>query len=197
MRTERTVRAGVMRYGLITLVAAAALCGCNMRGIPGLTTPELALSTPAPLPPPPLPTVPVRAGIPGAPVIPFERYTLDGGDQVRVVVFGQENLSRVYAVDGSGYISMTLVGGVRARALTTFQLASAIASSLKAKYVKDPKVTAEVVTYRPIFVLGEVKKAGQFAYVNGITVEMAVAIAEGYTERANQRKVRLTRRFGG
>jgi polysaccharide export outer membrane protein len=197
MRTERTVPAGVMRYGLITLIAAAALCGCNMRGIPGLTTPELALSTPAPLPPPPLPTVPVRAGIPGAPVIPFERYTLDSGDQVRVVVFGQDNLSRIYAVDGSGYISMTLVGGIRARGLTTFQLASAIAGSLKAKYVKDPKVTAEVVTYRPIFVLGEVKKAGQFPYVTGITVEMAVAIAEGYTERANQRKVRLTRRFGG
>jgi polysaccharide biosynthesis/export protein len=197
MRTERTVRAGVTRYGLIALIVVTALCGCTMRGIPGLTTPELALSTPAPLPPPSLPTVPVKAGIPGAPVVPFEHYTLDSGDQVRIVVFGQDNLSRVYAVDGSGYISMTLVGAVRARGLTTFQLASAIASSLKAKYVKDPKVTAEVVTYRPIFVLGEVKKAGQFPFVTGITVEMAVAIAEGYTERANQRKMRLTRRFGG
>ena len=71
---------------------------------------------------------------------------------------------------------MTLVGGVRARGLTTFQLASAIAGSLKAKYVKDPKVKAGVVIYRPIFVLGEVKKAGQFPFVNGITVEMAVAM---------------------
>ena len=74
---------------------------------------------------------------------------------------------------------MTLVGGVRARGLTTFQLASAIAGSLKAKYVKDPKVTAGVVIYRPIFVLGEVKKAGQFPFVNGITVEMAVATPSG------------------
>lgn len=63
--------------------------------------------------------------------------------------------------------------------------------------MEDPKATAEVVTYRPIFVLGEVKKAGQFPFVTGITVEMAVAIAEGYTKRSNQRKVRLTRRFGG
>ena len=116
---------------------------------------------------------------------------------MRVVVFGQENLSRVYGVDGAGYVSMVSLRGVHARGLTTFQLAAAIASSLKAKYVKDPKVTAEVVTYRQFFVFGEVKKARQFPFVSGPTVEMAVAIVEGYTERANQRKVRLTRRFGG
>ncbi|MGC2408521.1 MAG: SLBB domain-containing protein [Methyloceanibacter sp.] len=58
-------------------------------------------------------------------------------------------------------------------------------------------MTAEVVTYRQFFVFGEVKKARQFPFVSGLTVEMAVAIVEGYTERANQRKVRLTRRLGG
>ncbi|MGC1179837.1 MAG: polysaccharide biosynthesis/export family protein [Methyloceanibacter sp.] len=127
----------------------------------------------------------------------FERYTLDSGDRVRIVVFGQDNLSRVYGVDGSGYVSLPLGGAVRARGLTTLELASAIARGLRTSYVKDPKVTAEVETYRPIFILGEVKKARQFPYVNTMTVEMAGAIAEGYTERANQRKVRLTRRFGG
>jgi polysaccharide export outer membrane protein len=58
-------------------------------------------------------------------------------------------------------------------------------------------VTAEVETYRPVYVLGEVKKAGQFPYVSGMTVETAVAIAEGYTDRASLRKMRLTRKFGG
>jgi polysaccharide export outer membrane protein len=149
-----------------------------MRAIPGLRTPELALATPAPLPAPPLPTVPVRAGIPGAPVVPFERYMLDSGDRVRIVVFGQDNLSRVYGVDNSGYVALPLVGAERARGLTTGELAAAIARGLSAKYVKDPKVTAEVETYRPVFVLGEVKKAGQFPYVNAMTVEMAVAIAQ-------------------
>lgn len=110
-----------------------------MRGIPGLTTPELALSTPAPLPPPPVPTVHVKAGIPGAPVVPFEHYTLDSGDQVRIGVFGQDNLSRVYAVDGSGYISMTLVGAVRARGLTTFQLASATPAASRLNMWKIPR----------------------------------------------------------
>jgi polysaccharide export outer membrane protein len=120
----------------------------------------------------------VRAGIPGAPVVPFERYMLDSGDRVRIVVFGQDNLSRVYGVDNSGYVALPLVGAERARGLTTGELAAAIARGLSAKYVKDPKVTAEVETYRPVFVLGEVKKAGQFPYVNAMTVEMAVAIAQ-------------------
>jgi polysaccharide export outer membrane protein len=113
------------------------------------------------------------------------------------VVFGQDNLSRVYGVDGSGYISLPLIGAVCARGLTTFQLAAAVAGELKRKYVKDPKVTAEVDAYRPFFILGEVRKPGQFAYVNGMNVETGVAIAGGYTERANERKVRLTRKFGG
>jgi polysaccharide export outer membrane protein len=183
---------------VIALVVAAALSGCaNKRAIPGLTTPHWALATPAPLPRPPVPTMPARAGIPGLPVNPFERYTLDAGDRVRVTVFGQDNLSRVYSVDSGGYLSMPLVGGLRARDLTTFQLAGAITTRLRAGYVKDPKVTVEIETYCPFFILGEVKRAGQFSYVNGLTVEAAVAIAEGYTERASLRKMRLTRRFGG
>jgi polysaccharide export outer membrane protein len=180
------------------MIVAAGLSGCaNKRAIPGLTTPNWALATPAPLPKPPIPTVSARAGIPGLPVNPFDRYTLDSGDRVRVTVFGQDNLSRVYSVDSAGYVAMPLVGGLRARDVTTFQLASAIAASLRSKYVKDPKVTVEIETYRPFFILGEVKKAGQFPYVNGLTVEAAVAIAEGYTERASLRKMRITRKFGG
>ena len=187
-----------LRWVAILLAVAAALSGCaSKRAIPGLTTPTWAAATPAPLPKPPIPTVPARAGIPALPVNPFDRYTLDAGDRVRVTVFGQDNLSRVYNVDSAGYVAMPLVGGLRARDLTTFQLAGGIASSLRAKYIKDPKVTVEIETYRPFFILGEVKRAGQFPYVNGLTVEAAVAIAEGYTERASLRKMRLTRRFGG
>jgi polysaccharide export outer membrane protein len=167
-----------VRFALLALLIGVALGGCTMRAIPGLLSPKIALNTPAPLPAP-MPTAPRGAKIPGAPVLPFENYTLDSGDRVRIAVFGQDNLSRVYVVDASGYVAMPLVGAVRARGLNTFQLASAVASALRAKYIKDPKVTAEVETYRPVYVLGEVKKAGQFPYVSGMTVEMAVAIAEG------------------
>ncbi len=90
-----------------------------------------------------------------------------------------------------------MIGPVRARGPTTFELADQIAGALKQKHIKDPKVSVEVETYRPFFILGEVNKPGQYPYVNAMTVEAAVAIAEGYTKRAKKRYVRLTRRFGG
>lgn len=124
-------------------------------------------------------------------------YRLDSGDRLRVVVFGQENLSRTYAVDGGGFISMPLIGAVQARGFTTFALEREIAGKLRAKYVKDPKVTVEIQTYRPFFILGEVKNPGQFAYVNDLTVQTAVAIAGGYTERARESTVKVTRRMNG
>ena len=187
------------RLALILLaVFAASLGGCRGGALPGQTAPDFALSTPAPLPAPGE-AYPAGAGAspPGVPVIPNETYTLDSGDHVRIIVFGQDNLSNVYSVDGSGAVALPLIGPVRARGLTTFELAGEIARDLKRKYVKDPKVTVEVATYRPFFILGEVNKPGQYPYVSAMSVEAAVAIAEGYTERAKKRFVRLTRRFGG
>jgi polysaccharide export outer membrane protein len=128
--------------------------------------------------------------------MPYPTYRLGSGDQLRVIVFGQDNLSRLYNVDSSGSVALPLIGPIRARGLTPAQLANDIAHELKQKYVKDPKVSVEVETYRPFFILGEVNKR-QYPYVNAMTVEAAVAIAEGYTERAKQRMVRLTRKFGG
>jgi len=193
---EQRVRAA--RFALLALaVVAAAVGGCNMRAIPGATTPDYALSTPAPLPPPPLPLTPAVAGMPGVPANPYGTYRLDSGDRVRVVVFGQDNLSRVYGIDSSGTVALPLIGPIRARGLTPSQLAGDIARQLRQKYIKDPKVTVEVEAYRPFFILGEVNKPGGYPYVNAMTVEAAVAVAEGYTERAKQRMVRLTRRFGG
>jgi polysaccharide biosynthesis/export protein len=186
-------------FALLALaVLAAALAGCNRSAIPGLTTPDYALATPAPLPPPgATPIVPANAAPPGMPANPYGSYRLDSGDRVRVIVFGQDNLSRVYGIDANGSMSMPLVGQVRARGLTPYQLSLDIAADLRRTYIKDPKVSVEVETYRPFFILGEVNKPGGYPYVNGLTAEAAVAIAEGYTERAKKRMVRLTRRFGG
>jgi len=91
------------------------------------------------------------------------------------------------------HATYTLDAGDRARGLT----AAEIARRLRNQYIKDPKVTAEVVTYRPFYILGEVTTPGQYPFANGLTVENAVAIAEGYTPRAKKRFVRLTRGFDG
>jgi polysaccharide export outer membrane protein len=111
-------------------------------------------------------------------------YVLDAGDKLRVVVFGQEGLSNSYAVDGAGKISMPLIGAVEARGRTTAQLGTAIGTRLRAGFVREPHVAVEVETHRPFFILGEVTAAGQYAFVNGMTVETAVAIAGGFSPRA-------------
>jgi polysaccharide export outer membrane protein len=111
-------------------------------------------------------------------------YVLDAGDKLRVVVFGQEGLSNSYAVDGAGKISMPLIGVVEARGRTTAELSRAIADQLRRGYVREPHVAVEVETHRPFFILGEVTAAGQYSYVNGVTIETAVAIAGGFTPRA-------------
>jgi polysaccharide biosynthesis/export protein len=120
-------------------------------------------------------------------------YTLASGDRLRIIVFGQENLSNIYAVDGAGRIDLPLIGSVFVAGKTTPQVEQDIAAKLKGGYIREPKVTVEIDTYRPFFVLGEVTNSGQFAFVHGMTVQTAVAIAGGYTPRAAKDYAELTR----
>lgn len=124
-------------------------------------------------------------------------YTLDSGDRLRIVVFGQDTLSNTYAVDAAGAISMPLIGQVNARGLTTAQLSGAVAARLKTSYIRDPSVAVEVETHRPFFILGEVTYPGQYPYVANMTVETAVAIAGGFTPRATKSTVTVTRKVQG
>jgi polysaccharide export outer membrane protein len=121
-------------------------------------------------------------------------YTLDAGDKLRIVVFGQDTLTNSYAVDASGAVTMPLIGRVMARGLTTSQLSGAITGRLKTSFIRDPSVAIEVELYRPFFVLGEVTFPGQYPYVPHMTVENAVAIAGGFTPRGYKFDVTVTRR---
>jgi polysaccharide export outer membrane protein len=131
------------------------------------------------------------------PVAADRPYTLDAGDKLRVVVFGQDGISNTYVVDAGGKVNLPLIGAVSARGLTNQQLAAAIASRLKQGYVREPHVSVEVETYRPFFILGEVTTPGQYPYVANLTAEMAIAIAGGFAPRAYKKTVELTRRTGG
>ena len=124
-------------------------------------------------------------------------YTLATGDRLRVIVFGQDGLSNSYAVGSSGNISMPLIGAVRAQGLTTAALERSVEDKLRNGYIRDPKVSIEVDAYRPFFVLGEVTIAGQYPYISGMTAETAVAVAGGFTPRANKYEVDLTRVVDG
>lgn len=133
----------------------------------------------------------------GGPYSAEPPYTLDTGDRLRIIVFGQQNLSSVYAVDAGGRIAMPLIGSVEARGRTPQQLARSVAAALQRGFMRDPSVSAEVVTYRPFFILGEVNNPGQYPYVAHMTVETAVAIAGGYSPRGSTGEVKISRTVNG
>jgi polysaccharide export outer membrane protein len=120
-------------------------------------------------------------------------YMLGSGDKVRVTVFGELDLSGEYQVDGSGVLAFPLVGEVRAAGGTARKLENEIAKKLSSGYLKNPTVSVEVLTYRPFFILGEVKQPGSYAYKNGLNVLNAVAMAGGYTYRAKSNVWVITR----
>lgn len=125
----------------------------------------------------------------------IQPYRVDSGDRLRVTVFDQKDLSTTYSVDQAGYISFPLVGAVPARGRTLQELEGQIAAKLKQGYLRDPDVSIEVDRYRSIFVMGEVGQPGQYTYVPGMTIQNAIAVAGGYTARANQSNADVTRKI--
>ncbi|MFZ2100450.1 MAG: polysaccharide biosynthesis/export family protein [Oricola sp.] len=124
-------------------------------------------------------------------------YMLGAGDKVRVTVFGQADLTNTYSVDQSGHIAFPLVGAVAARGHTVQQLEAQIAERLRSGYLRNPDVSVEVDQYRSVFIMGEVGASGQYSYAPGMTVQNAIASAGGFSARANQANVDITRQING
>jgi polysaccharide biosynthesis/export protein VpsN len=113
-----------------------------------------------------------------------DAYKLGSGDKIRVTVYGENDLSSDVEVDGSGSVSLPLIGEVRAAGLTLREFEDTVENTLKDGYLVDPRVSVEVLNYRPFYIMGEVNSPGKYNYVNGITVLNAVIMAGGYTYRA-------------
>ena len=124
---------------------------------------------------------------------PAVEYRLGSQDKVRVIVYGEENLSGEFFIGGNGKASLPLIGEVQAAGLTVRAFQDEVQNSLKDGYLKDPKVSVEVLTFRPFFIMGEVSKPGQYPYTSDLTVQNAVATAGGFTYRANKGKVYIKR----
>ena len=123
-------------------------------------------------------------------------YKLGAGDKVRVVVLADPEFSGEYEVDASGNISVRMIGRMSVLGMTTEALEAAIAERYRSGgYLRNPKLTVELLSARPFFVLGEVVKPGSYPYVAGLTVAQAVAIAGGYTRRASTSRIKV-KRFG-
>jgi protein involved in polysaccharide export with SLBB domain len=121
-------------------------------------------------------------------------YKLDTGDKLRVIVFGEMDLGGEYEVDGSGYVSLPLIGQLKAGGLAVGEFETTMKAALEDGYLRNARVSVEVINYRPFYILGQVNKPGEYPYVNGMSVLNAVAVAGGYTYRANESTVYIRRR---
>lgn len=113
-------------------------------------------------------------------------YRLGAADQLRITVFGEPELSGEYVLDGTGTVSLPLVGEVPAMNLTVREFQRAVEARFADGYLREPRINAEVLNYRPFYILGEVRQPGEYPYSNGLTVLNAVATAGGFTYRANE-----------
>ena len=127
---------------------------------------------------------------------PFEKgaYQVGTGDMIRVTVYGQEEITGEYSVDDNGNLSLPLIQNIKAENKTLDELSETITNALQPKYLQDPKVSLEVIEYRDIYVLGEVRNPGKFPYIPNMTVLQSVAVAGGHTYRANEDFVEITRK---
>jgi protein involved in polysaccharide export with SLBB domain len=121
-----------------------------------------------------------------APAPVGQDYRLGVADHVRVIVYNETDLSGEFTVNANGMLSLPLIGDVKAIDRTTNEVIADIQTRLADGYLKEPRVSMDVLTYRPFYILGEVSKPGEYAYSNGLTVMSAVATAQGFTYRANK-----------
>jgi polysaccharide biosynthesis/export protein len=115
-------------------------------------------------------------------------YRLGAGDQIRITVFNEPDLTGQFTVGSQGTIAYPLVGTIRGGGLTVPEFTTALQTAL-ATYVRNPSVSVEVTNYRPFFILGEVTRPGTYPYSANLTVPNAVATAGGFTYRANRSRV--------
>jgi protein involved in polysaccharide export with SLBB domain len=121
------------------------------------------------------------------------QYRISPGDKLNIVVFGQEDVSGEFQVDGAGNITMPLLGQVVAAGRSVTQLQSEITLALDRDYIVNPRVSIEVLNYRPFYILGQVNAPGSYPFVSGMDVRQAIAIAGGFTRRARTSSVTVIR----
>lgn len=137
--------------------------------------------------------VPSAAQSASASVDPDAEYRLSAGDKVRVIVFGEETLTGEYVITSGGNLTFPLIGNLPATDKTVEQLQAAVSTALADGYVNNPRVSIQVVSFRPFYILGEVNRPGEYPVSTGLTLEQAVASAGGFTYRANTKRAFLKR----
>lgn len=125
------------------------------------------------------------------------QYKLAAGDVLRITVFGEPELSlKRIRLNDAGTFSYPFLGEIIARGLTPNQVEKIIVDGLKQGYLVDPKVSLSQIEYRSFYINGEVQKPGSYPFVPGLTLEKAIALGGGLTERASIKRVTIVRGDG-
>lgn len=124
-------------------------------------------------------------------------YVFGEGDSLKVTVFQEDDLSGEYKIDNAGFISFPLIGKVKAAGVSADVVVRMIEEELSQGYLRSPDVMVEVASYRPFSVLGEVASPGNYPYMEGFSIADAVAVAGGFTYRANRKGFEVLRRQQG
>jgi polysaccharide export outer membrane protein len=118
-------------------------------------------------------------------------YTLGAGDKLKITVYNEPDLSGEFEVNGEGFVAVPLLGQIKVLGQTTTEVQTLLTQKYGKDYLVNPNVTIEVTNYRPFFIIGEVNHPGGYPYVNGMTIINAVALAGGYTPRANHDRIKV------
>jgi len=116
-------------------------------------------------------------------------YPLGVADVLQITVYDEPTLTGLFPVNADGTVAFPLIGNVKALGKTAVELQNEITARLADGYLKNPRVVVSVQTFRPFYILGEVNKPGEYPYATGLTVYKAVAIAGGFTYRADERRL--------
>ena len=116
-------------------------------------------------------------------------YVLGAGDKVEIKVFGQPDLEVTALLGNSGEVNYPFLGKVTLSGLNISEVEQVIANGLRPDYLVNPNVYVQVVQYRPFYIHGEVKSPGAYPYQPAMTVNQAIALAGGLTERASTEKI--------
>jgi protein involved in polysaccharide export with SLBB domain len=113
-------------------------------------------------------------------------YRFGPGDKLRVTVYGEDDLSGEFQIDGAGFIRLPLIGQMKAAGATAYELETQVTQTLDDGYMADARVAIEVTTYRPFYIIGQIGKPGEYPYVSNMSALNAVALAGGFTEKATE-----------
>jgi protein involved in polysaccharide export with SLBB domain len=139
------------------------------------------------------PAPPSPSPVGRAAVVNDDSYRLGAGDKMKITVYGEQDLSGEFLVSSNGRVQFPLIGEVQAVNLTALEFAKTLTAELGAKYLRNPKVSIEIETFRPFYIIGEVNKPGEYPYESGLSLHGAVALAGGYTYRAKESDVYIRR----